>query len=122
VTEIPSAWIQAANAAVEERIDDYGVSLTDEAIEVIIAAARPLIETEIRGKITAAIRGLKQDYKHSVEAFTALIHAQTIAQPNQAVDLRRHRPLTDEPCGVIPTPAGLNYLALRKRQHPKTDR
>lgn len=31
----------------------------------------------------------------------------------------RHRPLTDEPCGVIPTPRGLDYLAIRRQQHPK---
>jgi hypothetical protein len=31
----------------------------------------------------------------------------------------RHRPLTDETCGVIPTKAGLDYLALRRQQHPK---
>ena len=31
----------------------------------------------------------------------------------------RHRPLTDEPCGVIPTPAGLDYLRDRHQQHPK---
>lgn len=31
----------------------------------------------------------------------------------------RHQPLTDEPCGVIPTQAGLDYLALRRQQHPK---
>lgn len=32
----------------------------------------------------------------------------------------RHRPLTDEPSAVTPTPAGLNYLANRRQQHPKT--
>jgi hypothetical protein len=31
----------------------------------------------------------------------------------------RHQPLTDEPSGVIPTPAGLNYLATRRQQHPR---
>ena len=32
---------------------------------------------------------------------------------------QRHAPLTDEPSGVIPTRAGLDYLALRRQQHPK---
>lgn len=38
-------------------------------------------------------------------------------------DDTRHRPLTDEPCGVIPTPAGtatvLDYKAIRRQQHPR---
>lgn len=31
----------------------------------------------------------------------------------------RHAPLTDESCGVIPTPRGLDYLTIRRQQHPK---
>jgi hypothetical protein len=31
----------------------------------------------------------------------------------------RRAPLTDEPSGVIPTPRGLDYLAIRRQQHPK---
>lgn len=36
-----------------------------------------------------------------------------------ATTATRHRPLTDEPCGVIPTDVGLDYLAMRREQHPK---
>lgn len=35
----------------------------------------------------------------------------------------RHRPLTDDPCGVIPTPRGqqllTDYQTHRTQQHPK---
>jgi len=33
----------------------------------------------------------------------------------------RHQPLTDEPCGHVPTQRGLDYLAIRRQQHPKGD-
>lgn len=31
----------------------------------------------------------------------------------------RHQPLTDEPCGHVPTPRGIDYLAARRQQHPR---
>lgn len=30
----------------------------------------------------------------------------------------RHQPLTDEPCGHVPTQQGLDYLRDRRQQHP----
>lgn len=36
-------------------------------------------------------------------------------------DPQRHRPLTDEPIDRIPTPRGLRYLDVRRRQHPKAE-
>ncbi len=85
--DVPKAWLDAANAAIEANIDDHGVSLTDEAIAVIITAVRPLIETQLRQQITDTIRQLKADYKDNIRAWEALSWAQTIARGDR-VELR----------------------------------
>lgn len=55
-------------------------------------------------------------------AHVAESDAEWLRQVIHDAKARRHRPLTEEPCGVIPTKAGLNYLALRRQQHPESDR
>jgi len=49
--------------------------------------------------------------------------ASILARTGHAIDNpaseQRHQPLTDQPCGHVPTQRGMDYLAVRRRQHPK---
>jgi hypothetical protein len=86
----------------------YRDKLADRLIDKHLAAARAsdvgVLEqlTGAPGDITPEDEGIA----------TADVLAQIAAD-------QRHRPLTDEPCGVIPTKAGLSYLTNRRQQHPK---
>jgi hypothetical protein len=78
--------------------------------------------TPLQGVFTEVAAYL--DHVACVRSYSARIpteHAHRIADAilNHREPPNRHNPLTDEPCGVIPTPAGLDYLKLRREQHPQ---
>lgn len=89
------------------------ITISDESIQ-LLRNTLGVWEDNANG-IGCALPHKPEWYRARIADFEQLL---TLVKPAD-----RHRPLTDEPCGVIPTPRGqrlvAEYRAHRTKQHPK---